>query len=65
MNTHKSIFHLNKYQYTCNNNKNKNIKNANTQTRERMCSRQLINCINNNKYNKNGNMMKDLVWFGG
>jgi len=32
MNTHKSIFHLNKYQYIYNNNKNKNIKNVDTQT---------------------------------
>jgi len=39
MNTHKSIFHLNKYQYTYNNNKNKNIKNADTQARERLCAR--------------------------
>jgi len=39
MNTYKSIFHLNKYQYTYNNNKNKNIKNADTQARERLCSR--------------------------
>jgi len=33
MNTYKSIFHLNKYQYTYNNNKNKNIKNPDTHAR--------------------------------